>query len=438
MNNMDSNTEQAPSVQERQIPPLSDNALALTKNQTLMWLGQRVNPEIPLYNMVNIYKLKGPIEPDKFQQAFQAVVDRSDALRTVINEIDGVPQQKFESRHAGHTEVLDFSAQSNPQASLQAWLTSRAVRQFDFTERLIDSVLLKMSSDEFIWYLNQHHLISDAESTKLVYEYTAQFYDLALKGQLDQAPDLPAFQNYVDHEQNFRGTELYKKAAEYWQQRLAQPIEPISFYGQSATPTTWRTQRVACDLGLERSQKIRSLVSSGEVGSISVDLALFSTFAALLFSYLYRISGNPSLRIGTPFHNRSSAEFKKTIGLFIEIGSIQIEIEENDTFLTLIKKVIRDTLNGFMHARPGITSTVSNNAYSVLLNYLKSSYPEFNGFPMERESIHTGFGDKNHSLRLQVHDVNNTGSFALYFDLNESIFDAEKQHWVIQPFPKDS
>jgi hypothetical protein len=66
----------------------------LTKHQWLIWLGQKLDPQVPLYNTAVTFTLSGKVDRAHFQKAFQTLVDSSDALRTVIHETDGTPQQK--------------------------------------------------------------------------------------------------------------------------------------------------------------------------------------------------------------------------------------------------------------------------------------------------------------------------------------------------------
>ncbi|MCP4594575.1 MAG: hypothetical protein GY842_27915, partial [bacterium] len=66
----------------------------LTRNQLLVWLGQKLQPDVPLYNMSSVFSITGELDPGHFQRAFQALVSSSDGLRTVIREVDGIPQQR--------------------------------------------------------------------------------------------------------------------------------------------------------------------------------------------------------------------------------------------------------------------------------------------------------------------------------------------------------
>lgn len=406
----------------------------LTKSQLLIWLGQKLNPEIPLYNMVLTFTIAGKIRPIAFQEAFQTLVNQSDALRTIIAEVDGVPQQRVLQHFPYKMEFLDFSQGLHPETKFQKWLDARCVFQFNLEERLFDAVLIKIATNQFIWYLNQHHLITDGWSVSLVYRRMAELYELALKNQLTEAPILPAFQDYANYERTYRQSSQYDQAKAYWQQKVAKPLEPVRFYGNVHPENSLRTESVLCDLGPERTEKLKAIAMEKGVQSLTLDLSLFSIFATLLFTYLYRISGGQHLAIGAPSHNRPSAVFKETIGLFIEIFPLHIEIVEGETFLTLIRKVMGETYDFLRYAQPGTSDIEFNKFYNVVLNYMNASFPDFGGLPAQSKKVPSGYADSNHSLRLQVYDFDDSGSFLVLFDFNCDVFDVGQRHWAIEHF----
>jgi len=67
----------------------------LTSNQLQVWMGQSLIPEVPIYNLAVALKIQGAVDPVHFGKAFEALINSSDALRTVIEEIDGVPMQRI-------------------------------------------------------------------------------------------------------------------------------------------------------------------------------------------------------------------------------------------------------------------------------------------------------------------------------------------------------
>ena len=416
-----------------QIDALYDRS-NLTKSQLLIWLGQKLSAKKPLYNMVLSFRIKGPINPTYFQNAFQALVDATDALRTIFEEENGVPHQRILDEFPYRVEFIDLSNDPGARKNLKNRLVQRSQNLFDLTKPLFDSALIKVGEDECIWYLNQHHLITDAWSTSLVYRHMAQFYELAVQKQDNATPNLPSYNDFVSFERNKRSSSSHEKALSYWREKTSNQFTPVDFYGKAVSKESLATERVHTDLGKVRTQKLKKMASEKDIRALTADLSIFNVFVTALFAYLYRISGNENIAIGTPSHNRPSAVFKETIGLFIEIFPLQITIEKNETFSSLLQKVKIQSNKFFFYAQPGTSIPESNNSFNVLLNFIHASFPEFNGNPMESEWIHPGYGDRGHSLRLQVHDFDKAGTFLLHFDFNVDVFDGAKRQWAIDHF----
>src|SRR5262249_11463899 len=144
------------------------NRSNLTKNQVIVWLGHKMNPDTPLYNIPCYLKLRGSINRDHFRRAFQVVVDSSDALRTVVEEQDDIPQQLVLPDLRFEMEYLDFSGEPNPDAALHTWANDRCAIPFRLDQRLFDCALTKISEQDFVVYFNAHHIIIDAWSISVL------------------------------------------------------------------------------------------------------------------------------------------------------------------------------------------------------------------------------------------------------------------------------
>ena len=406
----------------------------LTKSQLLIWVGQKLNPQIPLYNMVLAFTIKGGIQPTYFQRAFQALINTSDALRMVFEERNGIPHQRLLREFSYTLEFIDFSDKPEARTSIQDWLNRRSKLIFDPKKPLFDSALVKLGAGEFIWFLNQHHLITDAWSTSLVYRHLAEFYKLATEKRLNNLPGLPSYNDFISFERNKRMSSSHKKAVSYWHDKTLGQFTPTDFYGKAISKKLLATERVSYDLGRERAQRLKEIALEKEVRALTTDLSVFNIFVTVLFAFLHRVGGNKNIALGTPSHNRPSAVFKETIGLFIEIFPLHITIQEGETYLTLLKKVKVESNKFFLYAHPGSSIPQSNNSFNVLLNFIHASFPDFMGFPMDSQWIHPGYGDRGHSLRLQVHDFDEAGTFLLHFDFNVNVFNKVKREWAIHHF----
>ncbi|MEO0558815.1 MAG: amino acid adenylation domain-containing protein [Bacteroidota bacterium] len=395
--------------------------IALTKSQHLLWMGQQLRPETPLYNMAQTFTLRGELDLDAMQRAFQALLDRSETLRTVIEVQHGIPFQRAKAPFAYTVERVDLSRQPDPDAAFAEWAAARTRQVFDMSVQLFDAAFVRLAEDRHVWYLNLHHLITDAWSTSLVYQAMADFYARALDGTLAEAPPLRSYSEYVAYEQGNRDSRLTQRATQYWADQLEALPASVQLYGEQEARETTRTARVTRPLGAARSQRLRELAAKD--AALTEHVALFNRFATLLFATLHRVSGQTELAFGTPSHNRPTAALKETVGVFIEMFPLQVSIEEGETFRTLLAKVQRATGAFLRYAQPGTSSSAVNRSLNVILNYITASFDEFAGLPMTSDWVHAGHGDSSHHLRLQVEDFDATGEFILHADLNEALFD---------------
>jgi amino acid adenylation domain-containing protein len=407
-----------------------DERSNLTKNQLLVWLGQKLQPETPLYNTAVAFTLSGAIDRDHFQRAFQKLVNSSDALRTVIEESDGIPRQKVLETLPHEIEYLDFSASSDPQAASEKWLQERSRVLFKFDERLFDSALIKIAEQRFVWYLNQHHIITDGWSLWLIYHHMSEVYGHSLDGRLDGIAALPRFQDYVHYEREERASARHREAEAYWQKKLAEKPEPLNIYGASRATRPAAVRRMSLDLGVERTQKLKALAARREICGVTEHAAMFNIFAATLFTYLYRVTGNGRQSIGVPFHNRRLAAFKNTPGLIMEVLPLRITTEQNDTFLSVIQKIRAE----MSEIRPEIAlpNPPYDKIYDVVMNYHTTTYAAFHGMPVRVARIHTGH--ENDALAVQARDFDGAGSLGLDFDFRCDVFDEEQRRQAMRHF----
>ena len=139
----------------------------LTRTQRLIWASQRLHPDAPVANMGKRSRIRGPLDPDRLVAAFDAVVRSSDVLRMVVDE-GARDRARVLERPPRATEVVDV-----PADGLDAWSRERIARPIDATECVYDSVLLRHGADDWTWWLDLHHVATDAAGSALVYAATS-------------------------------------------------------------------------------------------------------------------------------------------------------------------------------------------------------------------------------------------------------------------------
>ncbi|MFK7808938.1 MAG: AMP-binding protein, partial [Saprospiraceae bacterium] len=409
--------------------------LDLTQSQLLIWMGQRLNPKSPMYNMAIAFELQGQIEAVAFKSAFQSLVNQCDAMRTVFTEVEGTPKQVIKEEVAYDMEVLDFSEMENKELHLESWKKRKSQYVFDIQECLFESVLIKLTEEKYLWFFNQHHLITDAWATTLQYKAMATLYGKVLNNEADLNLSIPLFQNYIQH-LNFQCSEKsYQKAEHHWKEKAKELPERPLFYDSDNSELKSHSIRRSIKLGKERSEKLRALTKEPDLRAWTEHLSLFNLFSTILFSYLYRITGQQRLTIGTPAHNRSTLSLKETPGLFIELFPLTTTIADaTETFNSLLQKVKIEANDYLRYAQPNTSTPDLNRSFNVVLNYINASFSDFGDIPMQSEWVHSDYADAGHHLRMQVHDFDGSGEIELCFDMNTTVFNQAQREATPQYF----
>lgn len=388
--------------------------------------------------MVYIFDLHGRIEPVHFQKAFQALIDRSDALRTVFQDVWNEPRQLILPELVYELEFLDWSDEGFSEDKLKNWTERRSRKVLDLQTCTFDSVLIKISAERFVWYFNEHHLTTDARSSSLLFKKMAELYAASVSGETDDVPPFPVYQNYIVYEEKVRSDPGRAALTDYWRAKADSLPDPPGLYGEDNLRAETRSERIVIDLGKERVQALRNLIKEADLRAFTPDLSLFNIFATVIFAYLHRISGGQSnLSFGTPVHNRLSPEFKATPGLFIEFFPFAAEVRSNESFSELFKRVSADAFEFLRNAQPGASTPATNRSFNVILNYINTDFPAFGEIPCRRATwLHPGHADAAHHLRLHVYNDQEADSIELYFDLNRGVFNKAQLKTVPKHFLK--
>ncbi len=406
--------------------------LPLTQGQLLLWTGQEMNPGDPLYNIPHTFEIGGHIDVVHFQVAFQALIKQSDALRTIFINQGGLPVQRVYDTFPYELECIQVGSQEE----VENWIEENQKLPFDISQRNFESVLFQLPNNKSIWYLLLHHLISDAWSVSVLSQKMGELYHLSLEGNLAKASPLPLYADYLSFEQSARFNKENEASRLFWEQRAGELPVPPRLYGEKGSPSESRSERVVIHLGKERSDKLKALTGEKELRAWTENMSLFNMFSTALFVYLYRVSGQRNIAIGSPAHNRHTPTFKQTPGAFIELFPLVAEMEEDESFQDVFRRIAVQSNEFLRHAKPGASSSRLSRQFNVVLNFIHTKFGNFGEIPMKGEWLHPGHCDPGHHLRLQVHDLNDTGDIQLNFDLNVSVFSPEMREEVPKHFLK--
>ena len=401
--------------------PHVDLTRRLSQMQRLIWAGQELAPQAPIYNSAFRIRIPTSIDQDVFERAFRAIVTRSETLRTtVVMTAQGIPVAQLVEHPEFEFSVIDLSEGNDPYQEACRWCQLRCERLLPMDGLMFESALLKLSDRDYVWYINQHHLICDAWGVTQLYRVQEQFYQALLRG--EELPGQVDWQFLPEGEGAFESGPQVNRTA-----------PPLTLYGKTAPRIQSASRRLPAELDVNVFQQIcgdkRARSFSKEMGQLNVILTL-------LYSYLSRIGDQRTIRIGVPFHHRLTKLARESMGPFIAFHVHEVTIDQSETFASLLKKVQTATTDYLKRATSTKTSSHANASFNVVCNFINASFAPFGETCVEPVWLHPGCHDAEHHLRLHVGDFEGTGKIEANFDFNESVFDSAQQSRAVTHFGK--
>ncbi len=384
--------------------------------------------------MALAFRIRGQLDSNCFRRAFDRLVQEHAALRTVMDRsASGEAVCRVHPEGVQLTVLQAEGANEAEKASwLERWCKERVEAPFHREDPLTDSCLVVLGPEDHLWYFAQHHVIADAWSTSVAFDRMSEIYAALERDAEPATRPVRDYRDYVAFEARTSETDSFRRAQAYWRS-ASEGRAPVAEDRFRSTSTV----RVPVRIGTDRSRRVHELSSSEPFRGFTSDLSRFHVFAAALLAWQRRVGEeSPTLSLLTPVHNRSSRAFKETLGLFIEVLPLTVSSERADSFRDLATRA-RASMQALVgHALPGITgSATTPPGGQTVLNYITSSFEGgFAGRAVVTEWLHPGHGDPEHSLRLQVHDFDESGEFLLQFDFHRDAFSAPERAAAVKHF----
>jgi amino acid adenylation domain-containing protein len=383
----------------------------LTGRQFLVYAGQRLHPGLVLYDAV--YTVRWPqLDPQRFAEAWQSLFDASDALRTVIEEIDGVPQQRVLPSRPIDLECVDLRDAPLPERALEEWIERRLQRPIVLEESLVDTALVRTTANDIVWYLNIHHVVADAAAVEMLMRRVAEQYDAGPGA----AVDLPPYAVHVARECEARRSRAYRIDRDYWLARIARGTDMQRPYGAAASPTL-RQHRAVLQIDVDSTAAVAATARLSQSQSIQSHAAASNLFLAALAMYLHRVGGGRRIAIGATFHNRRSEVDRATMGLFMEILPLILDVGPCDCLGSIARQAETVASEALTHRRYSVPNSARAPAYGTLFNYMQPLASPLDGVEVRR--IHPGHG--THPISLSVAPPAKDRGYELWFDVDSAV-----------------
>ena len=308
-----------------------EDVYPLTPMQEGLLLHTLLEPGTGLYYMQDRYRINSALDPERFAQAWQAVIARHEALRASF--CWNVGEDMLQVIHKpGSTpiEYLDWSAdpQDQQEPRLQALLKAEREAGFDLLNQAPFHLRLIRVGEARYWFMmSNHHILIDAWCRSLLMNDFFDIYTALGEGRDAQLATPPRYRDYIAWLQR----QNLNEARQWWQQNLqgferATPIPSDRPFLREHAGGSGGMVVGDCYTRLDARDgaQLRDLAQAHQL--------TVNTFAQAAWALvLRRLSGDRDVLFGVTVAGRpvDMPEMQRTVGLFINSIALRVKLPED-------------------------------------------------------------------------------------------------------------
>ena len=308
--------------------------------QKRLWLLDRIEPGLAVYNMPGAVRLDGVIDVAAFERAYARLVERHESLRTTFALVDDEVQQVVHPAGPGLV-CLDVRDAVDPAARALALVRQDALRPFDLSAGpLVRAMLIRVGHERAIFSCNAHHTISDQWSQEVLLADLLRF--VADDAEL---PPVLAYRTYAAWQRNESATASFAASRDYWRAKLAgdNAALPLPLDFVRPADMTYAGANVAAEIDAVLARDLDAFARRARVTP-------FQLLTALTKVLLYRITGEPEITLGTPVAGRDRAEFAGVVGNFVNTLVLRDTVDGACGFSAALAQTTATTHEAYDHA----------------------------------------------------------------------------------------
>ncbi|EQB97998.1 hypothetical protein B738_27602 [Photorhabdus temperata subsp. temperata M1021] len=331
------------------ILPLShEGKLPLSFSQQSLWLLTQLEGVSESYHNIPIaLRLRGQLDIAAWQQAFNTLFARHEALRSVFVTVDGQPQVELLPAELGlPIKKYDLRKARDVDEQLKRLYVQEAQTSFDLARGpLIRLGLIQLANDDYVFLLTQHHIVTDGWSMGVLIRELNALYTAFLAGQPDPLPPLAIqYSDYAVWQRQWLSAEHTQIQSDYWRAMLADAPVLLDLPTDRPRPPeqSFMGNTLSVNLDEELTQALKRL---SEQQGVTLFMTLLSAWAVVLS----RLSGQDDVVIGTLSAGRNRREVEPLLGFFVNTLALRVDLSGAPNVTELLARVQQVALMAQAH-----------------------------------------------------------------------------------------
>ncbi|WDQ32174.1 amino acid adenylation domain-containing protein [Paenibacillus marchantiae] len=323
-----------------------EESIPLSFAQQRLWFIEQLEPNSPLYNMIDAIQLEGKLNIDALERAINLLLERHEILRTTFDVKNGIPEQLISQKVQIKLQSTNLNSYSDHEIDekTKELINEEGRTSFNLTKGpLIRASLLILSDEKYILLLTTHHIINDGWSRGIIIREIGEYYRSYIENKTPKLPNLPL--QYADFslwQRKWMKNEVLESQLSYWKNKLDGDLPVLQLptdYARSHRPT-FKGALYQSPLSLETKDELNKL--SQREGT-SLFMTLFASFNVLLNRY----TGQEDILIGSAIANRNYNQIENLIGFFVNTLGLRTDLSGDPTFKDLLSRVREISLGAY-------------------------------------------------------------------------------------------
>ncbi|KPA88169.1 amino acid adenylation enzyme/thioester reductase family protein [Pseudomonas asplenii] len=319
----------------------------LTAAQQDIWLDQSSRGDSPLYNIGGYVELRGAVDPSLLRSAIEFLVQRHDALRTVLQPgTDGLPQQRFVERLEVRVPLYCFADHAEPLAAALERVEQEMAQVYPLDgSPLFRFFLMRLSDDHYLLGTQAHHLILDGWGFGQMLADLGRIYSALVRGE-EVADAAASYVDFIEEDRLYQASPRYLRDRDYWLDKYRTLPEPMLLPRHRERPLagTPPGDSVVQAFPTALHERMQNLAKVCQAST-------FHVWLAALYLCFTRSHQRDEWVVGLPILNRSHARFKATVGLFAQVSPTRLAFPDDTPFGELVRGIGQVLRQDLRHQR---------------------------------------------------------------------------------------
>jgi condensation enzyme len=325
----------------------------LSLNQEFVCLfdsGGEDGPFGPHYHIVEAWRVSGPVDVAAMQRALRDVVERHEALRTVIVRDGDDKYQEIYPASTPELTVRDLPADPERSRDQQAQEVIRELENGTIEADkppLIRAVLARFDDQDSVFALVTHHIATDGWSVRVIIRDLVNRYAAQLGLDVPELPKAPQYREFASWSREAPDAQP-PGAIEYWRKTLSDALIsalPTDFARSAGVPATTGAYRFSIPADL--ASAATKLAAASRSTTAIVLLAAYQVV-------MQRKLGSKDVIVATFTPGRGGRRFQDTVGSFFNFIPLRTDLTGCATFRDVLERTRRTCLDAYSRDIPSL------------------------------------------------------------------------------------